>query len=131
MSRDNAYLADMLDSARIIQQHVADMTRDGFLNDLRTQDAVIRRFSIIGEAARHLSENALKALPNIHWKLIIGMRNILIHDYDDVDPKRVWEDTQKDIPVLVGQIESYLKTQPPESNQKLKPNQQSMSTAES
>ena len=67
MSRDNAYLADILDSARVIQQHLSGMTREQFLADLRTQDAVVRRFEIIGEAARHLSPEAQKALPEVPW----------------------------------------------------------------
>ncbi len=113
MSRDNAYLADILESARIILQHVAGSTRDQFLGDLRTQDAVIRRFEIIGEAARHISPETLKVLPDIPWKLVIGMRNILIHDYDDVDAARVWKDTQDDIPLLIQRIEVYLAAHPP------------------
>ena len=111
MSRDNAYLADILDSARIIQQHLAGMTREQFLADLRTQDAVVRRFEIIGEAARHLSPEAQKALPEVPWNLVVGMRNLLIHDYDDVDPKRVWTDSQNDLPPLMAKLESYLAAQ--------------------
>ena len=111
MSRDNAYLADILDSARIIQQHLAGMTREQFLADLRTQDAVVRRFEIIGEAARHLSPEAQKALPEVPWNLVVGMRNLLIHDYDYVDPKRVWTDSQNDLPPLMAKLESYLAAQ--------------------
>ena len=115
MSRDNAYLGDILDSARIIQQHLSGMSREQFLADLRTQDAVIRRFEIIGEAARHLSPAALKALPDVPWNLMVGMRNLLIHDYDDVDPKRVWTDSQEDLQPLIAKLESYLATQPENS----------------
>ena len=115
MSKDNAHLADILDSARIIQQHLVGMSRDQFLADLRTQDAVIRRFEIIGEAARHLSPAALKALPDVPWNLMVGMRNLLIHDYDDVDPKRVWTDSQEDLPPLIAKLASYLATQPEKS----------------
>jgi len=111
MSKDNAYLTDILQSARIIQQHLAGMSREQFLADLRTQDAVIRRFEIIGEAARHLSPDTLKALPDVPWKLVIGMRNVLIHDYDDVDPKRVWTDSQDDLPPLIAKLEAYLAAQ--------------------
>jgi uncharacterized protein with HEPN domain len=111
MSRDNAYLADILDSARIIQQHLSGMTREQFLADLRTQDAVVRRFEIIGEAARHLSPETLKALPEVPWHLVVGMRNLLIHDYDDVDPKRVWADSQNDLPPLIARLEKYLAAQ--------------------
>jgi uncharacterized protein with HEPN domain len=78
MSKDNAYLADILDSARIIRQHLAGMNREQFLADQRTQDAVVRRFEIIGEAARHLSPAALKALPDVPWNLMVGMRKLLI-----------------------------------------------------
>jgi len=111
MSRDNAYLADILDSARIIQQHLSGMTREQFLADLRTQDAVVRRFEIIGEAARHLSPDAQKALPEVPWNLVVGMRNLLIHDYDDVDPKRVWTDSQNDLPPLIARLEKHLAAQ--------------------
>ena len=112
MSRDNAYLADILDSARVIQQHLTGMTREQFLADLRTQDAVVRRFEIIGEAARHLSPDALKALPEVPWNLVVGMRNLLIHDYDDVDPKRVWTDSQNDLSPLIARLEKHLAAQP-------------------
>ena len=115
MSKDNAHLADILDSARIIQQHLSGMSREQFLADLRTQDAVIRRFAIIGEAARHLSPAALKALPDVPWNLMVGMRNLLIHDYDDVDPKRVWTDSQEDLQPLITKREAYLATQPDNS----------------
>ncbi len=105
-------MADILDSARIIQQHLSGMTREQFLSDLRTQDAVVRRFEIIGEAARHLSPETLKALPEVPWHLVVGMRNLLIHDYDDVDPKRVWADTQNDLPPLIARLSKYLASQP-------------------
>ena len=108
MSRDKAHLADILDSARIIKQHLVGMTRETFLTDQRTQDAVVRRFEIIGEAARHLSPATMKALPDIPWNLMVGMRNLLIHDYDDVDPKRVWADSQNDLPPLIARLEKYL-----------------------
>lgn len=108
MSRDDAHLADLLDSARIIRRHLAGMTREQFLADLRTQDAVIRRFEIIGEAARRLSPATRAALPEIPWPLVVAMRNLLIHDYDDVEPERVWVDAQNDIPKLIARIENYL-----------------------
>ena|ERR1051326_462542 len=110
MLKDKAYLSDILESARIIQQHVMGLSREQFLADQRAQDAVIRRFEIIGEAARRLSPEALKALPDIPWKLVVGMRNILIHDYDDVDPSRVWTSVCDDIPTLIQRVATYLET---------------------
>ncbi len=113
MSKDNAYLYDILDSARIIQRYIADLTREEFENNTEKQDAVIRRFEIIGEAARHLSPDAQKAFPDVPWKLITGMRNILIHDYDDVDLDRVWKTAHDDLPGLIARLESYLAKNPP------------------
>ena len=112
MSRDKAYLADILDSARTIQQYLSGMNREQFLADVRTQDAVIRRFEIIGEAARHLSPAVLEALPDVPWNLMVGMRNMLIHDYDDVDPRRVWTYGQEDLQPLILRLKAYLDSQP-------------------
>jgi uncharacterized protein with HEPN domain len=113
MSRDNAYLRDILDSARAIEQYLANVERDSFENNQEKQDAVIRRFEIMGEAARRLSPEARAALPGIPWRLVTGMRNILIHDYDDVDVMTLWETARHDLPRLVSRLDSYLAQQPP------------------
>ncbi len=118
MLRDNAYLADILQSARIIREHLAGFSPEQFMADIRTQDAVVRRFEIIGEAARHLSPEVLKALPDVPWRLVVGMRNVLIHDYDDVEPIRVWKAAQDDIPVMIQRVEAYLADHPPEAGPK-------------
>ena len=104
MSRDDTFLEDILNSARVVQDYLTGV----FLNNIEKQDASYRRFEIIGETARHLSPTARERFPDIPWPLIIGMRNILIHDYDDVDPKRVWETVQKDLPALISQLEQFL-----------------------
>lgn len=118
MSRDNAYLRDILDSACVVRRYLDGLTREQFLMDsnLEKQDAVIRRFEIIGEAARHLSPEVQKTFPDIPWKLITGMRNILIHDYDDVNLNRVWQTAQEDLPSLIQKLEAYLAQHPPDGN---------------
>lgn len=112
MSRDKLYLRDILDSARLIQNHLAGQTMETFKADVKTQDAVIRRFEIIGEAARHLSPEAQQALPEVPWKLVRGMRNILIHDYDDVDLDEVWETAQNDLNGMIQAVERYFADTP-------------------
>ena len=107
MSRDNLYLQDILDSARLIQSHLEGHTLATFKADIKTQDAVIRRFEIIGEAAGHLSPEAQKALPEVPWKLVRGMRNILIHDYDDVDLDEVWDTSQHDLAGVIQAVERH------------------------
>ncbi len=115
MSRDNAYLRDILDSARAIQEYLQGVTREQFDTNEEKQDAVIRRFAIIGEAARRLSPQAQQALPDVPWRKVTGMRNILIHDYDDVDVLTLWDTAHDDLPALAARLDAYLAQQPPPS----------------
>jgi uncharacterized protein with HEPN domain len=117
MSKDNAYLRDILDSARAIRGYLAGISQEQFEANLEKQDAVIRRYGIMGEAARRLSPAALKALADLPWKQITGMRNILIHDYDEVDETTLWHTAQNDLPALIVRLEMHLAQQPPPSEQ--------------
>lgn len=72
------------------------------------QDAIIRRIEIIGEAVKQLPPTFKKQYPEIAWKEIAGMRDILIHEYFGVNINVVWKTIQKDIPKLKEQIEELL-----------------------
>ena len=113
MSKDNAYLRDILDSARAIRSYLAGVSREQFEANMEKQDAVIRRYAVMGEAARHLSPAALKTLADLPWRQITGMRNILIHDYDDVDEATLWDTAQQDLPALILRLEAHLAQEPP------------------
>lgn len=78
------------------------------MKDSQCQDAVIRRLEIIGEAARRISPETRARLPQLPWEAMIGMRNILIHEYDDVDLMIVWDTVQKDLPRLVANLENVI-----------------------
>jgi uncharacterized protein with HEPN domain len=80
MSKDNAYLEDMLEAARAIQRFTNGVSREAFKANEEKYEAVNRKFEILGEAARRLSPEARNQFPEIPWKLLTGMRNILIHD---------------------------------------------------
>jgi uncharacterized protein with HEPN domain len=114
MSKDNAYLADILKAACAIRRFTEGVTKEQFLANEEKYEAVNRKFEIIGEAARHLSPEAKRQFPEVPWQLITAMRNILIHDYDDVDLNVVWETVHDDIPPLISKIEAHLASQPPE-----------------
>lgn len=112
MSRDGAYLLDMLAAARLARSYVSGMTRDGFLADSLRQDAVVRRLEVIGEAARRVSAEGRAAYPCLPWHAMIGMRNLMIHEYDEVDPDVVWDTVDTQLPALIATLEASLKDTP-------------------
>lgn len=108
MPRDREYLLDILESARLACGYLRDKTEQEFLNDVQCQDSVIRRLEVIGEAARRISDEGRAALPELPWKAMIGMRNVMIHGYDDVDLTVVWNTVKDDLPALIEALERGL-----------------------
>jgi uncharacterized protein with HEPN domain len=103
-----ALLRDMLESARSIQRYVAGLSQEGFMRDEEKQDAVLRRFEIIGEAASRVSGETRAAFPEIPFRAMRGMRNVIAHDYGEVDLDLVWQSVQRDIPALVARLSGKL-----------------------
>jgi len=108
MQRDKGHLLDILEAAEIALTYVRGMSRDDFLDDLQCQDAVIRRLEIMGDAARRISVKTHEDYPDLPWSDLIGMCNILIHEYDAVDLYIVWETVHCDLPPLIEVIENIL-----------------------
>jgi uncharacterized protein with HEPN domain len=75
---------------------------------LQLQDAVIRRLLIIGEASKRVSEPTRKSLTTIPWSAISGMRNRLIHEYDEIDLDVVWDTIDKSLPILIVELEKLV-----------------------
>ena len=84
------------------------MSFEEFEKDKKTIDAVIRNFEIIGEASSKLSKEFRETYPEVPWKSIIGLRNILIHDYLGVDIVAVWGNIKQELPTLKEQMKSIL-----------------------
>lgn len=88
--RDSAYLWDMLDAARAVQEFISSAEFGQYLQDRKLRMAVERGVEIIGEAARRVSDGFRGAHPESPWKKIIGQRNILAHEYGEVRHERMW-----------------------------------------
>ena len=108
MSRDREYLLDILQAAKLALSYVAGKNKEQFSKDTQCQDAVIRRLEIIGEAARRIPEATKATLPQLPWTVMVGLRNVLIHEYDDVDLAIVWNTVADDLPKLVVALASAL-----------------------
>jgi uncharacterized protein with HEPN domain len=76
-----------------------------YAEDIKTQDAIIRRTEIIGEATRRISSQFKGQHPDIRWPQIQGMRNALIHEYDEVVAETVWEVVTVDLDGLIAKPE--------------------------
>ena len=97
-------IQDILECAHRIGSYLELMGYDDFLEDHKTQDAVIRNLEVIGEAVKLLSDELKKKHPHITWKEIAGTRDKLIHDYFGVNIDVVWTIAKDDLPGFVEQL---------------------------
>lgn len=105
MTRDlRLYLQDILESISAIEEYTRKLSEKEFLSKQQVQDAVLRRFEIIGEAVKKVDENFKREHSDVPWKEIAGMRDILIHEYFGVNLKRVWLVIKNDLPVFKKEI---------------------------
>jgi uncharacterized protein with HEPN domain len=99
MKDPNVYLRHIADALARIGEYVPK-DRRAFFDDTQCQDAVMRNLAVIGEAVKKLP-TAIRSLgPEVPWKDIAGMRDVLIHDYVSVDITLVWDTVQRDLPIL-------------------------------
>jgi len=102
------FIQDILESIQKIEEYTHGMSREEFYRASQVQDAVIRRLEIIGEAAKNIPEDFRNKHPEIRWKQIAGMRDILIHGYFNVNLERVWVVVKKDLPDLQQKMSKIL-----------------------
>lgn len=105
MPRDyKVYLDDIIEAIERIRDYTTGISFETFFNDLKTVDAVNRNLAIIGEAANRIPEEIKDKYPNIEWYGIIGLRNILIHDYFRVDLEIIWDIIENKLSLLDKQV---------------------------
>ena len=105
MKRDiGLFIEDILNSIKNIEEFSKNLDKDKFSKDILRQSAIIRQLEIIGEAAKNVPNSFREKYPNIAWKDIAGVRDILSHAYFGVNLDRVWKIIETDLPKLKKEI---------------------------
>ncbi|AFY36694.1 protein of unknown function DUF86 [[Leptolyngbya] sp. PCC 7376] len=112
MLRDAESLIDIYDSAQLILSYCEDLDRDALRDNVEKQDAILRRIIIIGEATKRLSPAFRTKNNQIPWREIAGMRDMVVHEYDNVNLQEVWKVVTEDLPQLLRNIEPLLPSKP-------------------
>ena len=107
MKSDRMYLLHIRDAIVRIEEY-AHVGRSEFFAKPVWQDAIIRQLEIVGEASKHLSPPLREANPEVPWRRICGLRDVLIHHYMGVDLDAVWAIVEAGIPVLKGTVARIL-----------------------
>jgi uncharacterized protein with HEPN domain len=103
------YVDDMIGFADRIGTYTDGLDQSRFTASGLNYDATVRNLELIGEAATHIPEDIRQANPQIPWRLIIAMRNRLIHGYLGIDNDTLWSVIQTDIPALLQQLQALRK----------------------
>jgi uncharacterized protein with HEPN domain len=112
MWRDAGSLVDMLKAARKVVEYATGLDELSFIDSSRDQNAILRQLTIVGEAAKRVSDEFRKSHPEVPWRRVAGFRDVVVHDYFKVDLEEVWRIVQGDVPALIAVIEPLV---PPEN----------------
>lgn len=113
MSRDyRLYLDDMKMSCEKIIAYTMGMTREEFLSDSRTFDAVVRNLEIIGESTKQIPQELRNQHPGVEWAKAAGLRNLIVHQYFGIDQDIIWDVAMNHIPALNAHLRIILTENP-------------------
>ncbi len=98
------FIEDILESVKLIEKYIGSTSKEGFGNNQKLKDSIIRRLEIIGEAVKNIPNDFKEKYPEVPWKKIAGLRDIIIHTYFNIDLDITWEIVKKDLPDLKEKI---------------------------
>ena len=107
-SRDRGRLEDILKYAQNVEQIVNGITYEQFVADIRIYYSVMKNIEVIGEAANMLTRHFRETHTELPWRLIVSMRNVLVHGYAQVSDADLWQTATNDIQPLSEQVQHYL-----------------------
>jgi len=106
--RDTVFVAQMVEAAEAALEFTNGQTAESFASDRLIGYAVVHAVQLIGQAARSVSVELQAAHAEIPWREMIGMRNVVVHDYADVDLSLVWKTVHEDLPDLIEWLKAIL-----------------------
>jgi uncharacterized protein with HEPN domain len=102
---NESYLKDIVDSSSLIVQYTQNLNFQEFENDMMKFLAVSRLLEIIGEATKNLSNDFKSKYPNVPWKKMAGLRDVIIHDYQELNREMIFKIAFEDIPKLLKELQ--------------------------
>lgn len=112
--RDKEHLYHILECIELIEEFTRDIDYEAYMKDIKLRLALTRLVEIIGEAAASIDRGFKKEFDEVEWKLLKGIRNVIVHEYFGIDYKIIWEAIQDKIPGLKIKIQHVLDTKFPE-----------------
>lgn len=106
--KDKSYLWDIREACKDILSFIIGLSFHDFSNNKMVRYAIERQILVIGEAANHLSEEFINNSANIPWRRIIGMRNIIAHEYGEILVERIWITAKDHIEDLLNNVNQFL-----------------------
>lgn len=106
--RDSVFIAQMVEAAEAALEFTDEQTAESFAGDRLVGYAVVRAVQLVGQAAHRVSAELQVAHAEIPWREMIGMRNVVVHDYADVDLSLVWKTVREDLPKLIERLNAIL-----------------------
>jgi uncharacterized protein with HEPN domain len=103
---------DILEAVGKIQRYTAGLTLETFQADEKSVDTVVRNFTILGEAANHVSAELMACYPAVPWHQMRGLRNVVVHEYPRVETRVIREAVPLHLPALVPQLREILEREP-------------------